>query len=160
MNFCFGIVKLVNKIILNLLNYLSLIYYFIFDFYYKLGKQITVPTKVRDIEWSTFSCPFGWPVQGIWSSNNSNCININSVDRSPNGKYLMTGDNFNKVNLFKYPCPRDNSLYKTYKGHAENVTSVRFSNDGNYCFSVGGLDKAIFQFEIKVDPTKKDKIKA
>ena len=45
----------------------------------------------KDFEWSTWTCPFGFPVH------------VNSVDRSRDGFSLVTGDNFGKVKLFKYP---------------------------------------------------------
>ena len=42
--------------------------------------------------------------------------------------------------------------FKDYKGHAEHVIKVRFSHDGTKVFSVGGLDKAVMQFDVKAPP--------
>jgi WD40 repeat protein len=74
---------------------------------------------------------------------------VNACDRSPNHKLLVTSDDFRRVKLFAFPCPKENSKCKEFKGHAEHVPSVRFSKDGKHVFSVGGLDKAVIQFEVK-----------
>jgi hypothetical protein len=55
---------------------------------------------------------------------------------------------------------KEHSAYKEYKGHSEHVPQVRFSNnksdDGpQYLYTVGGLDKAVMQFEVK-KATKKN----
>lgn len=73
---------------------------------------------------------------------------VNCVDRSSDLKYLVSGDDFHRVKLFKNPSPRQDSLWKEYKGHADEVTNVRFSFDDKYVFSVGGNDKSILQFEL------------
>eukprot|EP01032_Pedospumella_encystans_P008376 gene8376-9951_t len=118
------------------------------------GKQIVSPTEVRDVKWATFTCKLGWPVQGVWPAN-ADGTDVNSVDRSPDGKYLVSGDDFLRVKLFQYPCTREKSKFKAYKGHAEHVLRVRFSFDGKYVFSVGGLDKAVMQYELKHDSGSK-----
>jgi WD40 repeat protein len=114
---------------------------------------------VRDTKWATFSCKFGWPVQGVWPAF-ADGSDVNSVDRSPDGSYLVTGDDSSLVKLFRYPCTKEKSAFKQYKGHAEHVLKVRFSADGKNVFSVGGLDKAIMQFQVKHDNGRKGKAKA
>lgn len=121
-----------------------------------MGKQITSPTEVRDTKWATFTCKLGWPVQGIWPAE-ADGTDVNSVDRSPDGAYLVSGDDFSRVKLFRYPCVKERSQFKEYKGHAEHVMKVRFSHDSKYVYSVGGLDKAILQFEVKRDSGSKKK---
>ena len=112
------------------------------------GKQILSATSLRDVTWHTFSCPLGWPVQGIWPPD-SNGTDVNSVDRSPDGKLLVTGDDFRRVKIFAYPCPKEKSKFKESKGHAEHVMTVKFTSDGKNVISVGGLDKAILQYNLK-----------
>jgi len=44
-------------------------------------------TILRDEKWASFNCVLGWPVKGMWPSNeseNSKEIIINMVDRSNN----------------------------------------------------------------------------
>lgn len=112
------------------------------------GKQILSATSLRDVKWNTFTCLLGWPVQGIWPPD-SNGTDINSVDRSPDCKLLVTGDDFRRVKIFAYPCPKEKSKYRESKGHAEHVMRVKFTADGKNVISVGGLDKAILQYNLK-----------
>lgn len=104
--------------------------------------------EVRDVKWATATCPLSWGVQGVWPAGVDG-TDVNTVARSPDGKLLASGDDYRRVKLFRYPCPKENSRFKAYKGHAEHVCNVRFNYDGKYVFSVGGLDKCILQFEVK-----------
>jgi WD40 repeat protein len=115
----------------------------------KNGKQITSATEMRDAQWAGYSCTLGWSVQGIWSKDGVDGTDINAVDCSNDSKLLVSGDDKKLVKLFKYPCPKENSKFKSFKGHSEHVTNVKFSVDNKYVFSIGGLDKAVLQFEVK-----------
>jgi microtubule-associated protein-like 6 len=117
------------------------------------GKQITSASSVRDTKWATCRCVLGWGVQGIWPPF-SDKTDVNSCDRSPDGSLLATGDDFHFVKLFKYPCVKDKSAFKAYKGHSEHVPTVRFSKCGSHLFSVGGIDKAIIQYSVKYPKNK------
>jgi microtubule-associated protein-like 6 len=111
------------------------------------GQQVTTVTEMRDVRWATFKCILGWPVQGLWPSGVDTAY-VNCVDRSSDGEYVVSGDDRSMVKLFKYPSPREGAQFRAYRGHADDVMSVRFSNDDNYVFSVGGADKAILQFQL------------
>ena len=74
---------------------------------------------------------------------------MNSVDRSPDNSLIATGDDFRRVKIFRYPCPKEKAKFKEYKGHSEFVVNVKFSKDGKWLYTVGGLDKAVFQFQVK-----------
>jgi len=112
------------------------------------AKQIKAATSVQDVRWKTWTSILGWPVQGIWPSG-ADFSDVNSCDRSPNQKLLATADDNHRIKLFAYPAPKKASQCKEYKGHSEHIPTVRFSGDGQYVFSVGGLDKSVIQFEVK-----------
>ena len=112
------------------------------------GKQVTSASSLRDTKWATTRCVLGWAVQGIWPKF-SDKTDVNSCDRSKDGTLIATGDDFHMVKIFKYPCVREQSNFKAYKGHSEHVPTVRFSACGQYLYSVGGIDKAIIQFSVK-----------
>ncbi len=112
------------------------------------GKHITSTSDVRDVKWVTFTCMFGWPVQGIWPAA-SDGTDINSVDRNNANSLVVTGDDMRRVKLFRYPSIKEKSAFKEYKGHSEHIMQVRFSYDGQYVASIGGLDKTICQWEVK-----------
>ena len=112
------------------------------------GSQIKAATSTRDVKWKSFTSILGWPVQGIWPSG-ADFSDVNSCDRSPNQRYLVTADDNHHVKLFSYPVCKEGSQCKVYQGHSEHVPTVRFSTDGLYVFSVGGLDKSVIQYEVK-----------
>lgn len=114
------------------------------------GNQIKAASTMRDTKWATCTCVLGWSVQGIWGDANGN--EINCVHRSPNSRYLVSGDDHHRVKLFKYPSCKEHSQFKECKGHAEHVTNVKFNFDGTVVYSIGGIDKAIMQFEVKETP--------
>ncbi len=89
----------------------------------------------------------GWPVQGIFPAA-SDGTDINSVDRSNIKKdVLVTGDDFGKVKLFRYPCPIEKSHFNKYNGHSAHVTNVKFLFDDSYLISTGGGEKSVFQWK-------------
>jgi hypothetical protein len=63
----------------------------------------------KDLNWTTWTCPRGWPIQGIEGQETSNCTYI-SVDRSLACDTIATGDNKGFVKLFRHPCPKPSTL--------------------------------------------------
>ena len=115
------------------------------------GKQVPGGASAyKDEKWFSWTCPIGWPVQGIWPPCASG-DDINAVDRDKQGKVIVTGDDFGKVKLFKYPNPVERSAFNKYIGHSSHVTCVRFANSNKHVISTGGNDKSIFQWKYEVD---------
>ena len=73
---------------------------------------------------------------------------VNSTDCSSDNTLIVTGDDFSRVKLFSYPAAKEHCNFKEFKGHSEHIPNVRFSHDSKYVYSVGGLDKAVMQFEV------------
>ena len=88
---------------------------------------------------------FSWHTQGIWPHLYADGSDINAVDRSNSKKYLVTGDDFSKINLFRYPACHQKQIYNSYKGHSSHVTNIKFTYDDKYVISTGGLEKSIIQ---------------
>ena len=109
------------------------------------GQQIPKAKELRDVQWSTWSCTLGWPVQGIWPPC-SDGTDINAVDRSHVGSLVATGDDFGKVKLFRYPCVQKASQCQEYLGHSSHVTNVRWTCCDECLISLGGNDKCVFQW--------------
>jgi WD40 repeat protein len=71
------------------------------------GKQINNAYAVRNIDWNSWTCVHGWPVQGVFNGLQRQVMDgeINSVCRSSTGDLLVAGGS-NTVNsavkLFKY----------------------------------------------------------
>jgi len=118
------------------------------------GKQITKISSFSDTEWATWTCIFGWPVQGIWPECSSG-DDINSCDVDKTRKVIVTGDDFSKVKLFRFPSPVEKAAYNQYNGHSSHVTCVRFLKNNKHVISTGGNDKAIFQFKFNFNEEAK-----
>ncbi|RHY31148.1 hypothetical protein DYB25_005922 [Aphanomyces astaci] len=67
------------------------------------GKQVTSARSLRDVQWHTWTCALGWPVQGIWPAC-ADGTDINAVHRCHSGELVATGDDFGQVKLFRYPA--------------------------------------------------------
>ncbi|MBP3801902.1 MAG: EF-hand domain-containing protein, partial [Clostridia bacterium] len=119
------------------------------------GTQITNISSLRDVDWYTWTCVLGWPVQGIWPDCASG-DDINSCDIDKTKRVIVTSDDYSKIKLFRYPSPVQRAAYNQYNGHSSHVTTVRFMSDNKYVISTGGNDKAIFQFKFSFDSDQEE----
>ncbi|KAJ1559420.1 Echinoderm microtubule-associated protein-like 1 [Cladochytrium tenue] len=103
---------------------------------------------MKDVQWATFSCVLGWPVQGIWQKGMEG-DDINTVDRHPAATCLASGDDFLAVKLHIYPAAKEGLPFKTYSAHGSHVTKVCFSCDGKRLVTTGGLDGCTFQWRVE-----------
>ena len=108
--------------------------------------HIPAASALKDVQWSSWTCTLGWPVQGIWPPF-SDGTDINAVDRSHDGRTLATVDDFGKVKLFRYPCYSKKAASKEMTGHSSHVTNVAWTHDDKYVLTTGGNDKCIFQWK-------------
>ncbi|KAJ3087753.1 Echinoderm microtubule-associated protein-like 5 [Quaeritorhiza haematococci] len=108
------------------------------------GKQITSATAMKDVEWATYSCILGWPVQGIWEKGMDG-TDINTANRNPESSCIASGDDFMNVRLHVYPAVKENLPCKKFLGHGSHVTKVIFTPSGKRLISTGGLDGCTFQ---------------
>lgn len=110
-------------------------------------------SKFKDTEYATETCPFGWGVRGIFDGLQTGS-DVKGVFRSPAGNLIVTGDNYQKVNLFRYPSQgflddkANVSQKKAFSGHASHVCAVRFTPDQKRVLSVGGGDKTLIQWAV------------
>ena len=105
-------------------------------------QQYTSSFAARDVTWDDWTCVLGWPVQGIWPKF-SDGTDVNSAHCCNQKKYLVTGDDYFKVTLFKYPC-MPGAKRKEYSGHCSHVMNVRFMRDDSRVVSAGGNDCSVF----------------
>ncbi len=106
------------------------------------AKRSIASSGCKNVDWYTWSCVLGFPVQGIFPPC-SDGTDVNSTSRSNSKKVLATGDDFSTVKLFRYPCTIKHASYKEYRGHSSHVTKVKFSFDDRYLVSTGGNDKTV-----------------
>ena len=100
----------------------------------------------KDIKWQTWTCTFGFPVQGIFPG--VDYTDVNTTCRSYSQKFIASGEDTQKVCLYKYPCVQTpHANCRSFIGHSSHVTKVKFSVGDNYLFSTGGNDKCAIIWE-------------
>ena len=105
-------------------------------------KQYTSSFAARDVTWDDWTCVLGWPVQGVWKKF-SDGTDVNSAHCCNKKKYLVTGDDYFKINLYRYPCLKG-AKHKEYTGHCSHVMNVRFLRNDSRVISAGGNDCSVF----------------
>eukprot|EP00294_Goniomonas_avonlea_P000545 CAMPEP_0114552826 /NCGR_PEP_ID=MMETSP0114-20121206/7328_1 /TAXON_ID=31324 /ORGANISM="Goniomonas sp, Strain m" /LENGTH=919 /DNA_ID=CAMNT_0001737721 /DNA_START=48 /DNA_END=2807 /DNA_ORIENTATION=+ len=137
-------------------------------------KKLSSSKQVRDLEWNTWTCPLGWPVQGIWPEEDededetSKQSVLRTVCRSGAGgslfaenSLLAMGDELGNVSLYAFPCTHINAPCRVAHGHASMVT--------NFCFlapceddpssrmelvSTAAEDQSMLQWRVVPAPTE------
>lgn len=101
----------------------------------------------KDREWASFTCVLGFHVIGVWLEG-SDGTDINALCRSHNERVVAVADDFCKVHLFQYPCPKPKAPSHKYEGHASHVTNVCFTHNDSHLLSIGGKDTCILQWKV------------
>ncbi|CAL8240417.1 unnamed protein product [Merluccius merluccius] len=90
------------------------------------------------------------------SSNMTACVwldgsdgtDINALTRSHSERLVAVADDFCKVHLFQYPCPKPKAPSLMYDGHGSHVTNVCFTHSDDHLLSMGGKDTCILQWRV------------
>ncbi|XP_037116458.1 echinoderm microtubule-associated protein-like 3 isoform X1 [Syngnathus acus] len=104
-------------------------------------------SESKDREWASYTCVLGFHVMGVWPEG-SDGTDINALCRSHSESVVAVADDFCKVHLFQYPCPKLKAPSRRYEGHGSHVTNVRFTHSDAHLLSVGGKDTCIFQWRV------------
>uniref|UniRef100_A0AAR2L2R0 HELP domain-containing protein n=1 Tax=Pygocentrus nattereri TaxID=42514 RepID=A0AAR2L2R0_PYGNA len=102
----------------------------------------------KDREWASYTCVLGFHVMGVWLEG-SDGTDINALCRSHSERVVAVADDFCKVHLFQYPCPKPKAPSHRYEGHGSHVTNVRFTHCDSHLLSLGGKDACILQWRVK-----------
>lgn len=123
------------------------------------GARLLNPSDYRNVEWASFTCLYGWHVQGIFNcreGQQSLDADVNCVSRCPDGSIIAVGTSQtvqNAIKLFDFPClPK--AIPSVHGGHTSPVLDVAFvlsgdSDRGLYeLLSSGGNDSCVFQWTV------------
>ncbi len=121
------------------------------------GQQLTSAEEFRDVDWSSWSCLYGWPVHAICNDESGQTAvegDVHCVSRSPDGKLVVSGNHHSNVNtlkLFKYPCVGA-AIPAVYSGHTSSISDVAFLTgikaDDSKVISIGSADSCVFQWRV------------
>uniref|UniRef100_A0AAQ6APZ5 HELP domain-containing protein n=1 Tax=Amphiprion ocellaris TaxID=80972 RepID=A0AAQ6APZ5_AMPOC len=101
----------------------------------------------KDREWASYTCVLGFHVMGVWLEG-SDGTDINALCRSHDERMVAVADDFCKVHLFQYPCPKPKAPSHKYEGHGSHVTNVCFTHSDSHLLSMGGKDTCILQWKV------------
>jgi WD40 repeat protein len=113
------------------------------------GLYIPAASRLRDTLWSTQNCTMGWPVQGIWPTekNGTDCTACEcNLFRTNDGTIVVSGDNYGRIQLYRYPCTSSFAISKKYHASSNAITRLRFAGGDSRLLSVVAADKAIMQW--------------
>ena len=94
---------------------------------------------MKDADWATQTCHFGWYVDGIFPKGTDG-THINGVNWSNDRSLIACGDDYGLVQIFRSPA-REGCHPISLRGHSEHVVRVVFVGDN--LISVGGQDKTV-----------------
>jgi WD40 repeat protein/Ca2+-binding EF-hand superfamily protein len=106
----------------------------------------TLDKVEADTDWYSWTCVLGFSVMGIWPEY-SDGTDVNALQKSADGKYVVTADDFGQVKVFNAPCVVQHAPYSAYRGHSSHVMNVRFLLGDESVVSVGGWDCGVFQWK-------------
>jgi len=102
-----------------------------------------------DVKWAGDPLVAGWDVEGCYQPEWDG-TDLNDVTLSEDGQFLVAGDDFGLVRLFKYPavCNKPD-VHRKYRGHSSFVVGVEFCRNNVDLITCGGNDMAIFQWRLE-----------
>ena len=102
------------------------------------------PGDVRDVTWKTHNSTVGFPVMGVWEPGRaSNARVVGAIDRSPDSRFVVAGDDAGDLRVLNYPCVVRAAPGAKRRAHGARVGGVAFSGDGAWVASVGTADKTL-----------------
>jgi len=108
-------------------------------------QQYAHPFLLRDMEWNTWTCMYGWPVMGIWPNDIAVSDSVKGVMRNNHGDVLLVSDSSARIRMMRWPSlPGDR--YREYFGHAFQASDAKFTADDSTVVSIGGPDCTIIQW--------------
>lgn len=113
------------------------------------GMYIPAASRLRDVRWATQTCVLGWAVQGIWPPYRDG-TELTACDcnifRGDDGTIIASGDNYGRVQLFRYPSTISAANSKIYRPSSCQITRVKFVAGDSYLITLSGADKTIIRW--------------
>ncbi|OQR86640.1 microtubule-associated protein [Achlya hypogyna] len=82
-------------------------------------------------------------IYGIWGDSQEY---IHAAGVAPEAKMLVSGNEKGELAVHSFPCLSKNMAFGTLTGHGGQVTGVTFNSDGTRLYSIGGVDRSLFQW--------------
>ncbi len=109
------------------------------------GDIMNLPSQQKNIEWETYTCPFGWHAQGLWPPVSESLLapEPTCVDRSDDGNLLVAGFSNGEVRLYQFPCVSNQAKYRVQKLHVGPVSKCSFNRGSSLLITLGEQENAV-----------------
>ena len=116
------------------------------------GAHFKLPSQLKNVQWETWSCIYGWPVQGIWPSMADTKFGGKAepscVQRSCDGKMLAAGYEDGTLRVYRYPCLEKRAEYVADRVGKSPVSRIAWTADDKHLVAIGRADRAIYVFDV------------
>ena len=110
-------------------------------------KQTKDTNFVKNADWPTLTCKFGFTVQGIYLGSTDPDY-INSVGRA-NALNLICSGRFDfKLNLMNYPTIQDAPKYYSYRGHSGKIRRIVWTPEDDKILTIAEDDHALILWNV------------
>jgi len=114
------------------------------------GQHFGLPSQLKNVDWFTYTCTYGWPCQGIWPGKKDlGAPTPVSCNRSNDRRMIAVGESKGGVGLYNYPALSKTAKKRQELGHAGEVSNCRFSIDDETLVTVGKHDRGILVWKVK-----------
>lgn len=105
---------------------------------------MTLPSQLKNIKWSTYTCHFGWSVHGIWppvAEITETSPEPTYVNCSKDEKLLAVGLSNGEIRIYPYPCTTttktsEKNEYYSQKIHIGPVSKCIFNSNSSLMISL------------------------
>ena len=118
------------------------------------GAHFGLPSQLKNVDYETYTCVYGWPVQGIHpqkklGADPKDIVEPVCAHRSGDRKLLATGSDKGDIRLFNYPVINKTSKSRRETGHSSDVANCRFSSSNEVLVTIGKHDRTILVWRVK-----------
>ena len=122
------------------------------------GAPVRLPSQLRDAAFDSWTCIYGWPVQGCWPAlsgdlDRDRTVDVAAADRARTTPLLANGDTAGTVRLVRYPCAQQARSRACAFHHVGPVARVCFTADDGALITIGRQDRAIVVWNVDATAT-------
>lgn len=123
-------------------------------FYFKIGsgedrvvEMLTTPSAVRDIAWSTTTCPYTWLTMGVWRQTLEG-INVQAMNVNPRKDLVCVSYQNGDIRLYRFPVQSPESEYLLIRGVATQSSRMAFTADNQFLIIIDTFTRAILIYRL------------
>ena len=105
---------------------------------------IPAVSTMKDIAWSSTSCPLIWALKGLHSPQ---AVQTTAVCTNSEQTYAVSGNEHGRLSLRRFPAVSPVASAKEYTGHCVAIQRARFLANDSFVVTTGGKDRCAIQWK-------------